>query len=145
MRMLSLSSLVRRRLLQCAVLAIAINLSGCALLQKAFGNSEIEDSRADGTVTVVFNVQETDAAHLFENIQPCTPEDLPPIDVGGGQPPIQLKVHVTFKGRRTARIRVACDGTTLGPEVTVTYGGGAQDTGCRTRDGRRILVDLRPS
>jgi hypothetical protein len=140
----SVSSDTRRRLLHCAVVAMAINLSGGALLQKIFGAAEVEDSPAAGTVTVVFNVEETIAASVFENIQPCTPENLPPIDVGGGQPPIELRVHVTFKGRRTARVRVACDGTNLGPEITVTYGGGAQDTGCRTRDGRRILVDLRP-
>ena len=58
---------------------------------------------------------------------------------------MQFKVHVTFKGRRTARVRIACDGQNLGPEITVTYGGGAVDTGCRTKDGRRILVDVRPT
>lgn len=128
-----------------ASLVVVTTLSGCAILQRIFGSSETEDDPIGGTVTVVFNVEEAVVTHAFEGIEVCKPEDLPPINVGPNQPPVQIKVHVTRKGRRTARVRFACDGGELGPEVTLTYGGGAVDTGCRAKDGRRILVDVRPT
>lgn len=127
----------RRGLLLWALLILAVAFSGGASCPP-----KPEVDPIAGTVTVVFNVERNS---LFEDVPVCTPVDLP-FSLNPDDPSaevVKMKVHVTFKGRRTARARFGCDGGALGPEVTVTYGGGAQDTGCRTKNGRRILVDIR--